>query len=164
MNVLNILRLTFCLFLISIFSSSVYAAKAPDFMLFDQNQQPVTLKDYRGKGLIIHFWGTWCPYCKKFQPGLEMLYRKYKQSGLEVLAISIKEPLGATPHQVLAQLGVTFKTVLDGDKVAKIYNIAGTPASYFINRQGDLVWKTNTSNAFDPKIEAYIRKILHLDQ
>lgn len=158
------LKAMLCLFVMSSLSSSVLAYKAPDFTLFDQSGNSITLKDYRGKGLIIHFWGSWCPFCKELQPGLDVLYRKYKKSGLEVLAVSIGESPIADPEKALRALGVSFKTAVNGDKVARIYNVAGTPASYFINRVGEVVWVTNTANAFDPEVEAKIRLILNLDQ
>ncbi len=158
------LKLVFALLVMSSLSTSVFAYKAPDFRLFDQAGNSYTLKDYRGKGLIIHFWGSWCPFCKELQPGLDVLYRKYKKSGLEVLAVSIGESPVADPQQSLKDLGVSFKTVIKGDKVARNYHVAVTPTTYFINRVGEVVWVTNTANAFDPEVEAHIRLILNLDQ
>ncbi len=135
----TVLKALFCICVMSSLSSHVLAYKAPDFTLFDQAGNSITLKDYRGKGLIIHFWGSWCPFCKDLQPGLDILYRKYKKSGLEVLAVSIGESPVADPQKALSELGVSFKTAVKGDKVARIYNVAGTPASYFINRVGEVV-------------------------
>ncbi|MEH6445451.1 MAG: TlpA disulfide reductase family protein [Oceanospirillaceae bacterium] len=152
-----------CLIIV-FYTNITYAQKAPDFTLFDQAGNTITLKAYRGKGVILHFWGTWCPFCKELQPGLERLYKKYHKSGLEVLAISIGESAGANPQQVLKALGVTFKTAVQGDKVARMYDVPGTPSTFFINREGDIIWKTNSSNAVKPEIEAYVRLILNLDQ
>lgn len=164
MRLIYSLKIAVLLSVLSVFSVKAFAYKAPDFTLFDQAGNPITLKDYRGKGLVIHFWGTWCPYCKKFQTGLDVLYRKYKKSGLEVLAVSIGESSNVNPQEELEALGVTFKTAIKGDKVARIYEVAGTPASYFINREGEVTWVTNTSNGSSPEVEANIRLILNLDQ
>lgn len=152
------------LLLLTTFPLFVQADKAPDFILLDQNGSSITLKEYRGKGLILHFWGTWCPFCRQLQPGLERLYRKYKNSGLEVLAVSIRESDKAQPAQVLADLGISFRTALNGDKVAKIYQVPGTPTTFFIDRRGQVVWKTHIANPNDPLLEKMTRKILALDQ
>ena len=147
-----------------IFSASGHAEKAPDFSLFDHSGNPITLKSYLGKGLVIHFWGTWCPFCKELQPGLDQLYRKYKASGLEVLGISIREAKGINPEQVLKSQGITFKTAVDGDKVAKMYDVPVTPSTFFIDREGEIVWKLHSSNIFISDMEEKVRSILYLDR
>lgn len=149
---------------VGVFSLSAHAEKAPAFTLFDQAGNSISLQDYRGSGLILHFWGTWCPYCKQLQPGLERLYRKYKGAGLQVLAVSIREAKEADPQGALKTLGVTFKTAINGDKVAKIYAVRGTPSSYFIDRNGKLVWATNSADPLNAEFESKIRLILNLDQ
>ncbi|NQZ31893.1 MAG: TlpA family protein disulfide reductase [Oceanospirillaceae bacterium] len=149
---------------IGIFSLSAHAAKAPAFILFDQAGSSISLDSYRGSGLILHFWGTWCPYCKKLQPGLERLSRKYKNAGLKVLAVSIRESEGANPEEVLKALNITFKTAVNGDKVAKMYGVVGTPSSYFISRDGMLLWTTHSADPWNKEFESKIRLILNLDQ
>jgi peroxiredoxin len=145
-------------------STMVQAEKAPDFSLFDQSGNAITLKSYLGKGLIIHFWGTWCPYCRQLQPGLDQLYRKYKASGLEVLAISIGEQKGSNPAQVLKEQGISFLTAVNGDKVARMYNVPGTPSTFFIDREGEIVGVSHSSDAIESDMEAKVRQILYLDQ
>ncbi|MGB1238006.1 MAG: peroxiredoxin family protein [Pseudomonadales bacterium] len=160
-------RLAFFAVLISslslLYSTALRAERAPDFNLFDTQGEVVRLSDYRGKAVIVHFWGTWCPFCRQLQPGLERLYRKYKDSGLEVIAISIREPKAADPALELEKLEITFKTALRGEKVAKIYQVPGTPTTFFIDRAGDIVWRTHIADADDPKLEQYTRRILSLD-
>ena len=146
--------------ILSVMSLSLNAATAPDWILKDANGNEVSLSDYREKALILHFWATWCPYCKKLQPGLERLYRKYKEDGLEVLAISWWEDEDARPQEVLEDRGVTFKTLLDGDDVAKEYGVKGTPTTFFINKRGKLIWVTNGSDPDDPKMEEVLRGML----
>ena len=51
----------------------VSADTAPDFTLSEADGNEVSLADYKGRLLMLHFWATWCPYCKKLQPGLQRL-------------------------------------------------------------------------------------------
>ncbi|OUS39586.1 hypothetical protein A9R01_01070 ['Osedax' symbiont bacterium Rs2_46_30_T18] len=152
------------LLLLLFYFGSARAEPAADFQLFDQAGNPISLQDYRGKALILHFWGTWCPFCHELQPKLDRLYRKYKNSGLEVLAISIREQRAANPQQVLAELGVSFPTAVKGDNVAKMYGVPGTPTTFFINREAQILWKTHSAKASDSQLELQARRILNLDK
>ena len=60
---------------------------APAWQLSTQNGENISLSDYQGKPVILHFWATWCPYCKKLQPKLVALEQKYQESGIEIIAI-----------------------------------------------------------------------------
>ena len=151
------------LLLLLFYMGSARAEPAADFQLFDQTGRPISLQDYRGKALILHFWGSWCPFCRELQPKLDRLYRKYKNSGLEVLAVSISEPPTANPQQVLAQLGISFVTAVNGDKVARIYAVPGTPSTFFIDRKAQILWKTHSAKVSDAELERQTRRILNLD-
>jgi cytochrome c biogenesis protein CcmG/thiol:disulfide interchange protein DsbE len=138
---------------LSLMSASVWAEPAPAFELPDADGKLVRLSDYKGQPLILHFWATWCPYCKKLQPGLEAIAQQYAGQGLVLLAVSYNEDEGADPRGVLLQRGHHFKTLVDGDAVARLYDVPGTPTTFFINRQGDIVGKTNTSKPADPVLQ-----------
>jgi thiol-disulfide isomerase/thioredoxin len=59
-----------------------------DFTLTDLNGKIWTLKELRGKVVVVNFWATWCPPCRKEMPDLETLYKQFKDQGLVILAIS----------------------------------------------------------------------------
>lgn len=148
-----------CLVL-SFFVLGVQAQQAPEWTLKDAEGNEVSLSDYRGKPLILHFWATWCPYCTKLQPGLESLYQDFQQDGLELLGISFLEDEGAEPQKALESRGHTFKTVINGDEVAKEYGVKGTPTTFFIDRNGTVIWMTNNSNPDDPAFEQAVEYLL----
>lgn len=141
-------------------SLNSYADAAPDWTLKDTKGNEVSLKDYHGKILILHFWATWCPYCKKVQPGLDKLYSEYKDQGVELLGISLREDEDANPQQSLIDRGHHFKTLLNGEKVAELYQVSGTPTTYFIDRKSQLVAVTHTSNPNDPGLREAITYML----
>lgn len=139
--------------LLSLLSMGAWADSAPAFALPDANGKQVSLSDYQGQPLILHFWATWCPYCKKLQPGLEAVSQQYAEQGLVLLAVSYNEDEGAEPQAVLRRRGLHFKTLVNGDAVAGLYGVPGTPTTFFINRDGDIVGVTNTSNPEDPVLQ-----------
>ncbi|MBM7074472.1 TlpA family protein disulfide reductase [Shewanella sp. 202IG2-18] len=153
-----------------LFSLNIYAADnfkpAPDFSLKDASGKTHTLKSYAGKPLIIQFWATWCPYCKKLQPGLNKIYHKFTDKNgvhkVQVIGISFDEEKNAQPALVLKQRGIDFPTLLNGEQVAKAYGVQGTPTTFFIDKNGRLLGKTTTSNPEDKKLHLAARALAKL--
>jgi len=145
---------------LSLLSISAMSAPAPEWTLKDAQGEEVSLKDYDGKVLILHFWATWCPYCKRLQPGLDKLYKEYKEQGVELISISFAEDEGAQPQKSIDDRGHHFKTLLHGDEVAKKYQVSGTPTTFFIDKKGELVAVTHTSNPDEPGMRKIIEKLL----
>jgi peroxiredoxin len=136
---------------LAVVASPVQAGdRAPEFVLPDAAGDMVSLSQYRGQPLVLHFWATWCPYCKKLQPGLQGLEDSYRESRLVVLGISFREDKDADPQGVLVKRGHRFKTLLNGDDVAQMYGVRGTPTTFFIDRRGRVIGMTHTSNPEDP--------------
>ncbi|GAB3806006.1 thiol-disulfide oxidoreductase ResA [Virgibacillus kimchii] len=67
--------------------------EAPDFKLKQINKnhdaETIQLSDYKGKGVMLNFWGTWCKPCEEEMPYMEELYPEYKEKGIEIIAISL---------------------------------------------------------------------------
>ena len=130
--------------------SALAGDKAPAFVLENATGDMVSLSDFRGQPLVLHFWATWCPYCKKLQPGLQALQEDYLDSTLVVVAVSFREDEGADPQAALVRRGLSFSTLLSGDDVARMYYVRGTPTTFFIDRGGVIRGKTHTSDPEDP--------------
>lgn len=152
----------FLLFILTAIShtGSFAQQQAPQFTLLDGDGNEVSLADYAGKPLILHFWATWCPYCERLQPGLESLYQDFSTDGLEILAISFSESEDVDPQQVLQDRGISFKTAIEGDEVAARYGVLGTPTTFFITRSGAVLWVTNLSGPNDPRFEDAVAFLL----
>ncbi|WP_394388217.1 peroxiredoxin family protein [Shewanella woodyi] len=158
------MRLLKSALLFILFAGSLQAAEvlnvAPNFNLADPQGKMHTLAEYKGKPMIIHFWATWCPYCKKLQPGLESLRKEYANTDLQILGISFNEDEGAMPAETLKKRGIGFPTLINGESAAKSYGVPGTPTTVFINRSGEIVWVTNISDPNDPNLNAATEFIL----
>ncbi|TWX50656.1 peroxiredoxin family protein [Colwellia hornerae] len=141
-------------------ASNNKANQAPHWTLKTQAGKTISLADYQGKPVILHFWATWCPYCKKLQPKLVELKEKYQDTGIEIVAISFSEDEGAKPQDSITQRGYQFITGVEGDKVANLYGVKGTPTTFFINRSGQVVFKSTSSNIADPQLELAVKEII----
>jgi peroxiredoxin len=109
-----------------------------DFTLEDLHGTKWTLKDLSGKVVVVNFWATWCPPCRKEMPDLETLYRRFKDQGLVVLAISDEDAGKVRPF--VAQQKVSYPILLDpGRKVNQLFEVEGIPKSFVYDRGGKLV-------------------------
>jgi thiol-disulfide isomerase/thioredoxin len=149
---------------LSAFAGAPKGGKAPHFVLPDASGQLVSLKDFRGQALVVHFWATWCPYCYKVQPGLQALADKHAGQGLVLIGISFREDDGAAPQAVLESRGHQFTTLVEGDEVAEMYGVRGTPTTVFINARGTVVGATHTSDPADPILERLAGEALGIAQ
>jgi thiol-disulfide isomerase/thioredoxin len=108
------------------------------FTLTDLQGKTWTLKDLHDHVVLVNFWATWCPPCRKEMPDLDALYQRYKDQGLLVLAISDEDSAKVTAF--LASHGVSYPILLDpGRKVNELFHVDGIPKSFIYDRQGKLV-------------------------
>jgi len=133
---------------------------AKPWQLKTQNGEVISLVQYKNKPIILHFWATWCPYCKKIQPTLVDLQKKYKAQGVEFISISFNEDEGAMPQDKINQRGYSFLTAVMGEEVAKLYGVSGTPTTFFINRKNEIIWKTSSSDKADPRFDLALKEII----
>jgi peroxiredoxin len=109
-----------------------------DFTLADLQGVKHALKDLRGKVVLVNFWATWCPPCRKELPDLETLYTRFKDQGLVILAISDEDAAKVKPF--IAARNLQFPVLLDpGRKVNESFQIEGIPKSFVYDRGGKLV-------------------------
>jgi peroxiredoxin len=109
-----------------------------DFTLADLNGKPWTLKALRGKVVLVNFWATWCPPCRKEMPDLEALYNRFKDQGLVILAISDEDASKVAPF--IAERKITYTILLDpGRKVNDLFAVEGIPKTFIYDRNGALV-------------------------
>ncbi|MDQ0225054.1 thiol-disulfide oxidoreductase ResA [Metabacillus niabensis] len=118
---------------------------APDFVLKDLEGNEHRLSDYRGKGVFLNFWGTWCEPCEREMPYMDNQYDYYKNHGVEVFAVNIAESNIAV-ESFANELDLSFPIVLDKDKqVLNAYGVDPLPTTFLINPEGKVVHITSGS-------------------
>jgi peroxiredoxin len=114
------------------------ARQKADFTLADLQGKSWHLQELRGKVVLVNFWATWCPPCRKEMPDLQALYDKYKDQGFVVLSISDEEALKVAPF--IGEQKISYPVLLDpGNTVHKLYQVDGIPKSFVYDREGKLV-------------------------
>jgi thiol-disulfide isomerase/thioredoxin len=139
------------------------AKTAKDFTLPDLDGKPQRLADYRGKVVLVNFWATWCPPCRREMPSMERLRQKFKDQAFVILAINQQED----PDQVFVFTGQlepspTFPILMDRDSmVSHAWGVQGLPASFIVDKQGRVVYRAMGGREFDhPAMEQAVRDLL----
>lgn len=115
--------------------------QAPDFQLVDLKGNVQKLSDYKGKVVLLNFWGTFCPPCKKEMPDMQEVFEKWQDAGFEILAVNLAESKVTVEHFV-NDLGLSFPILLDDRmSIRKQYGVFRYPTTFFIDRSGKIVSK-----------------------
>ena len=113
---------------------------APDFTLpsIYGNQPPINLGNLRGKSVYIDFWASWCAPCLRSMPLYNDLYSRYKDEGLEILAVNVDNPI-EDGLDFLADTPLDFLIPSDVDgSVSELFGVIGMPSSYLVDADGSV--------------------------
>lgn len=111
--------------------------KAPDFTLSTLDGKKVSLKDFKGKKVVVlDFWATWCPPCRRAMPIVQEVSNELKDKDVVFLAVNVDEDKAKVPDFV-KNAGITLTVLLDTDgKVANSYNVTSIPRMFIIDKNG----------------------------
>lgn len=109
-----------------------------DFTLKDLHGKKWTLSELRGKVVVLNFWATWCPPCRKELPDLDAIYMHFQPQGLVVLALTDEDmgKVGALFGSHLPDFPVLLDT---GHKIGGEFHVDGLPRTFVFDREGKLV-------------------------
>ena len=121
------------------------------------------LSQLRGKVVLVNFWATWCPPCRKELPSMERLWRQLGDQGLVVLGVNVGEDANVVYafNQGL-ETPLSFPLLLDENAaVAKSWPVRGLPTTYVVDKQGRLAYGAVGGREFDsPAIVAQLKELL----
>lgn len=111
---------------------------APDFTLVDLDGKKHRLSDYKGQGVFLNFWGTWCKPCVTEMPAMDSQYEVYKDQGIQILAINIAQS-DFEVQRFADQYGLGFPIVIDKTRsVMEAYNVNPLPTTMLVNPEGKI--------------------------
>ena len=116
---------------------TVKLADGSTYQLTDLQGNPIRLADLRGKGVWINFWTTWCPPCQAEVPILRELSERYRDPGLELIAISVQETSPADIAAYADRYQLRYTIGFDGlGTIFHEYKAYGLPTQIFIDPNG----------------------------
>ncbi len=137
---------------------------APALSLRDLDGTMHDLAALRGKVVLVNFWATWCPPCRREMPSMERLSRALAGEAFAVLAVDVGEDAD-TVEGFVSQLdtGPTFPILLDTRSQAmQAWKVAGLPTTFVVDRRGRIVGTAIGGREFDhPEMVKAIRALLN---
>lgn len=95
-------------------------------------------QQFEGRIVALRFWADWCPFCEGEMRAIEPVYRKYREQGLVILAINVRQE-SAVARAFVDKLNISYDTLLDTEgEVARAYGVLGLPTTYIVDREGRL--------------------------
>jgi thiol-disulfide isomerase/thioredoxin len=116
---------------------------APEFTGTSLTGGTIKLSDYRGKTLVLNFWGSWCAPCRAEAPTLEVLDQEYSAKGVDFLGDDVAD----TPTNALAfthSVGITYPSINDQSyaimqDLSAVAPVSDTPTTVVIDKTGHVV-------------------------
>ena len=112
---------------------------APDFELAGLAGQAVSLRQFRGKLVLVNFWASWCPDCREEFPTLEAAYKRHRGDGFEIVAPSVDENGRKAVMPFVAKAEPTFTILLADPQTADAYGVHALPSSFLIAPDGTIL-------------------------
>ncbi len=136
---------------------------APELKLHDIDGKRHDLAALRGKVVLVNFWATWCPPCRREMPSMQRLYQSLPRDAFEILAVNVGEDDGT----VFAFTGTldpspAFPLLLDRDSEAlRKWPAKGLPTSFVIDKQGRMALRAVGGREFDsPAVAAQFKALI----
>lgn len=119
---------------------------APDFRMKTAEGKTLSLKQYKGRYVLLDFWASWCPDCRKDIPNVVRMYRKFHPQGVDFIGISMDTNAEAW-KKAIAQYGLTYPQVSElvkfhDTKIAALYGVKWIPSMVLIDPQGKVLLST----------------------
>jgi peroxiredoxin len=116
---------------------------APDFTATSLTGATIKMSSYRGKIVVLNFWGSWCPPCRGEAPTLAVLDEQYRSKGVAFLGDDVSD----TPANALAftrSVGITYPSINDPayavvQQFSQVAPVSDTPTTVVIDKTGHVV-------------------------
>ncbi|SMC57982.1 TlpA disulfide reductase family protein [Pedobacter nyackensis] len=142
---------------------------AKDFTRKNQYGKSISLSDYRGKLVLLDFWGSWCVPCRQTHPHLKELYDKYKSKGLEIVAVANEkskdlEKSKQAWHAAIKKDDINWVHVLNdegsgGADIVSAYGITSYPTKLLLDQKGRILMRV--SSGLNEEMDQLIEKLLN---
>lgn len=134
---------------------------APDFQLTTTTGQTVSLSDYKGKYVVLDFWASWCPDCRKDAPNIVAAYNEFKEKNVAFIGISFDTDKTAWENAI-TKYEIKYPQVSELKKwkettISDKYNIKWIPSMYLIDPEGKVVLGTVISEKLIKKLGEVIK-------
>lgn len=133
---------------------------APEFSLPDTAGVSVSLSDFRGKYVLLDFWASWCPPCRRENPNVVKAFNEYKDKNFTIVGISLDKDkskwMKAIADDNLAWTHLSDLKYWDSE-IPALYGVRGIPANVLLDPDGVIVAKNITGEDLHKKLKEVIK-------
>ncbi|MDR0558952.1 MAG: AhpC/TSA family protein [Prevotellaceae bacterium] len=135
---------------------------APDFTANDPQGNPVALSSHLKKGyLLLDFWASWCGPCRAENPNVVNAYKKYKDKGFDIFAVSLDAEKDKW-IEAISKDSLTWTHVSDllywNSEPAKLYGVRAIPSNLLIDRDGIIIAKNLHGKELEDELEKIFKE------
>ena len=115
---------------------------APEFSLKQGDGSTLTLSELKGKVVVVNFWATWCPPCRREIPDFIETYDAYREKGVEIVGVSLDHKGWDVLSPFVKSNKINYPVVLGNQSTASDFgNIRSIPTSFIVDKEGKIVEK-----------------------
>jgi thiol-disulfide isomerase/thioredoxin len=135
---------------------------APDFTGITLTGSRLAFSSYRGRVVVLNFWGSWCGPCREEAPALAVAARQYRPAGVDFLGVDVRDTT-ASAEAFARDFGIPYPSVNDSGSVitldfTAVVPIAGTPTTLVIDRTGRIAGAVFGATTY-PELTAILAKV-----
>ncbi len=122
------------------------------------SKETLTLSHLKGRVVLVEFWATWCPPCKKAIGHLKDLHSKYASKGLVIIAITAEDKNKV--KKFVQNNKMRFAVAIDNSrKTNSAYGVRSIPTAYLISAEGKVLWQGHTMNLSDETVRKALKNV-----
>ncbi len=130
---------------------------APDFILKTPDGKTFKLSELKGKYVVLDFWASWCPDCRKDIPNIMRMYNEFHNRGVEFVGVSFDTDMAAWTSAI-EKFDIRYTQVSELKKfhdtqISKTYGVNWIPSMYLIDKEGKVVMGTVISDKLEKTLE-----------
>ena len=135
----------------------------PNLEFASLSGEQVSLANLKGKVVLVDFWATWCPPCRRAMPDLVNTYKEYQEQGFEIIGISLDNDQSQL-EKYMQEMGINWQQYYDGlkweNKMAKRFGVRGIPHIVLIDKNGAVHFNTDYEQDKMPLHGAELRSVV----
>jgi len=132
---------------------------APKFHAKSLDGESFNNESVKGKAVLIEFWATWCPYCRRDQPAIDAIVEEYESKGLIVLAVDVKEPRKKVQKYLKKSPRACKIVLMDDTNLTAMFPAKSVPFYVLIDQDGKIAGK-HKGTAGEEGLRRMLRKVI----
>lgn len=133
---------------------------APDITMITQEGSEKSLSSLHGKYVLLDFWASWCPDCRKENPNLVKTYQKFKSKGFEIFQVSLDKTKDSWQIAITKDK-LTWVHVSDlkywDSPVVKLFALKEIPTNFLLDKNGKIIAKNLMGDTLDAKLKEILK-------